>query len=435
LAALTLIEFTARSVTRYNLTLEPWSAFLARGRDSRIFQDMAVFDILDAIFSRYQGQGKLAPIWRFDILDRALYPKRSITTQYRESDLAFAEHLMREEGLFHYFEHSGDAASPSLGNHTMVIADHNGSFKPNAQAGIDFTQPGAVMKRDSMDRWRLELRASKPMRSKSAAGTTARSVIAPAKRGQSRHPGMTFRTGGWRWPSRPAAQTCSIRGWTSCLPRARHFRWLAFSMCPVAAGTDPDMAFFGGWTAHFLALLKLCLNTRRGFFRLGVGLGMGHQCGQQGHVAVRFRRFWLGAPLRLGLNRRFFQFRLGRQLSATPWRIDRLDSSKQGRFQRLAQYVAACLRRRFGVGAWHAFRARRHLVIDGRRRRRGQHFCCRDVSQVDSLAVGDRCRARDINLRLIPGMALRVPSAATGEHGQHAGCETTPHQQPATGPR
>jgi type VI secretion system secreted protein VgrG len=160
LAALTthLIEFTARNFTRYNLTLEPWTAFLARGRDSRIFQDMAVFDILDAIFSRYQGQGKLAPTWRFDILDRALYPKRSIATQYQESDLAFAERLMSEEGLFYYFEHSGDAASPGLGSHTMVIADHNGSFKPNAQAGIAFTQPGAVMKRDSMDRWRLELR-------------------------------------------------------------------------------------------------------------------------------------------------------------------------------------------------------------------------------------------------------------------------------------
>jgi len=32
---------------RYNLTVEPWTAFLARARDSRIFQDMTVFDILD----------------------------------------------------------------------------------------------------------------------------------------------------------------------------------------------------------------------------------------------------------------------------------------------------------------------------------------------------------------------------------------------------
>ena len=40
----------------------------------------------------------------------------------------------------------------------MVIADHNGSFKPNAQATINFTQPGAVMKEDSIDRWRTSVR-------------------------------------------------------------------------------------------------------------------------------------------------------------------------------------------------------------------------------------------------------------------------------------
>ena len=41
---------------------------------------MTVFDILDSVFNAYQGQGKLAPAWRFDILDRAVYPKRSIST-------------------------------------------------------------------------------------------------------------------------------------------------------------------------------------------------------------------------------------------------------------------------------------------------------------------------------------------------------------------
>ena len=59
---------------------------------------------------------------------------------------------------FHYFEHSGDAASAGLGSHTMVIADHNGSFRPNAQAEIAFAEPGATMRQDSLDRWRSEVR-------------------------------------------------------------------------------------------------------------------------------------------------------------------------------------------------------------------------------------------------------------------------------------
>lgn len=145
-------------MARYQLIVEPWLAFLPRGRDSRVFQDMTVFDILDAVFASWQGKGRLVPAWRFDIAEREIYPIRSLTTQYQESDYAFAERLMNEEGLFHYFEHEGDPDRADLGKHTMVIADHNGSFKPNSQASIAFTQSSAVMKQDSLDRWRTELR-------------------------------------------------------------------------------------------------------------------------------------------------------------------------------------------------------------------------------------------------------------------------------------
>jgi type VI secretion system secreted protein VgrG len=65
---------------------------------------------------------------------------------------------MFEEGLFYFFEHAGDPDSPSFGSHTLVIADHNGAFVPNAQPDVRFTQPGAVMREDSVDRWRTEWR-------------------------------------------------------------------------------------------------------------------------------------------------------------------------------------------------------------------------------------------------------------------------------------
>jgi type VI secretion system VgrG family protein len=137
---------------RYTLTLEPWTAFLAHGRDSRIFQNKSVPDILDAVFAAWQGKGRLAPEWRFELLDRSIYPARSLATQYQESDLAFVERLMSEEGLYYFFEHSADG-------HCMVIADHNGAFKPNVQPLVRFTQASAVMRDDSMDRWRREVRA------------------------------------------------------------------------------------------------------------------------------------------------------------------------------------------------------------------------------------------------------------------------------------
>ena len=136
---------------RYRLVIEPWTRFLSLGRDSRVFQDMSVCDILDAVFQSWANQGRLAPAWRFELSDPAVYPKRSITTQYQESDFAFAGRLMSEEGLFYFFEHGSDG-------HTLVIADHNGAFVPNARADVRFAQPGAVMREDSIDRWRIESR-------------------------------------------------------------------------------------------------------------------------------------------------------------------------------------------------------------------------------------------------------------------------------------
>jgi type VI secretion system secreted protein VgrG len=136
-------------LARYTLTLAPWTAFLAHNRDSRVFQNQTVREILDAVFTGWQGQGKLAPSWRYELVDP--YPQRSLTTQYQESDWAFAERLMHEAGLFYWFEHTN-------AGHQLVIADHNGAFKPNRQPTVRFTQSGAVMREDGIDRWRCTTR-------------------------------------------------------------------------------------------------------------------------------------------------------------------------------------------------------------------------------------------------------------------------------------
>jgi type VI secretion system secreted protein VgrG len=202
---------------RYCLTIEPWSAFMAFGRDSRIFQNKTVFDILDAVFKGWQGLGKLVPAWRYDLVERGAHPLRSLTCQYQESNLAFAERLMSEEGLFYYFEHSAAADSADLGSHTLVIANHNGSFKPNAQAEVRFTQPGAVMREDSIDRWRLLSRqvvaeaaiSSWDYRSRSTRGT--RAVSAEADTGdasQGKGPQLRSRDtpGAYAYPTRAQGQ-------------------------------------------------------------------------------------------------------------------------------------------------------------------------------------------------------------------------------------
>jgi Rhs element Vgr protein len=120
-------------LARYRLILEPWTAFLAARRDATTYQDMTVFAIIESVFKRYEGHGALVPAWRLDIADPSIYPQRSLTTQYQETDLAFVERLMNEEGLFYFYEHQGDALSPTRGRHTLVIADHNGSCQASCR--------------------------------------------------------------------------------------------------------------------------------------------------------------------------------------------------------------------------------------------------------------------------------------------------------------
>ncbi len=75
-----------------------------------------------------------------------------MTVQYRESDLAFLKRLLAEEGLFCWFEHQADAGE-TLGSHTLIIADANSAFTANSQPRIRFTQAGATLNEDALDRW------------------------------------------------------------------------------------------------------------------------------------------------------------------------------------------------------------------------------------------------------------------------------------------
>ncbi|MCH2242544.1 MAG: type VI secretion system Vgr family protein, partial [Aquabacterium sp.] len=142
--------------TRWRLRLEPWLAYAGHRSDAWVFQDKTVVEIVDEILQDYAGAEPLAAHWRWDLADAAVYPRRSLTVQYHETDLAFLQRLLLEEGLFWWFEHEGhpgDATSPTLGRHTLVIADHNGAIRPAAQPQVRFTQAGAVLKEDALQQW------------------------------------------------------------------------------------------------------------------------------------------------------------------------------------------------------------------------------------------------------------------------------------------
>ncbi|QSI32463.1 type VI secretion system tip protein VgrG [Variovorax sp. RKNM96] len=140
-------------MARYRIVIEPWLAFLRHRQDSCLFQHQSVFDIVDAVFARYQSQGKLAVQWRWEIAQRDIYPVRGITTQYHESDFDFVSRLLAEEGLCYWVEHA-IGKDGNLGSHTLVIADHNGAFRANTQATIRFHRADASEREDTIQQWR-----------------------------------------------------------------------------------------------------------------------------------------------------------------------------------------------------------------------------------------------------------------------------------------
>lgn len=138
-------------LARYRLVIEPWFALLAHRHDSWVFQDMSVREIVDEVLGRLPAA---TATWRWDLADETVYARRSLCIQYAESDLDFVLRLLREEGLFFWFEHEGDLDAETLGTHTLVLADHNGAFAASAQPEVRYTQSGATLAEDSLDRWR-----------------------------------------------------------------------------------------------------------------------------------------------------------------------------------------------------------------------------------------------------------------------------------------
>lgn len=141
-------------LARYQLVIEPWLAFLRARVDSWTFQNLSVLGILESVFADYVGQGALSAAHRLEIADPGVYPVLSTLSQFNESDQDFVTRLLLENGLFCWWEHTGNPGdAATLGSHTLVIADHNGALQANAQPSIGFTQAGAVMKHDSITQW------------------------------------------------------------------------------------------------------------------------------------------------------------------------------------------------------------------------------------------------------------------------------------------
>jgi type VI secretion system secreted protein VgrG len=92
--------------TSYRIEVVPQLWLLTRRKQSRIFQALAVPDILKKVLMgldvAYELQGTFEP--------------REYCAQYRESDFDFASRLMEEEGIYYFFKHTSAGSTLVLAN-------------------------------------------------------------------------------------------------------------------------------------------------------------------------------------------------------------------------------------------------------------------------------------------------------------------------------
>ncbi|WP_313371950.1 type VI secretion system Vgr family protein [Achromobacter animicus] len=134
-------------MARYRLTLAPWLWLATQRRDSRIYENQPVLDIVRHVLDSYEGYTyKVAS----DVEDHlAGLPARTYTTQYRETDYAFLSRLLAEAGLG--WTTVEDDSAPA--RHAVLIFADSRSLAEDAEsagAGVRFQRAHASESRDGV---------------------------------------------------------------------------------------------------------------------------------------------------------------------------------------------------------------------------------------------------------------------------------------------
>lgn len=121
---------------RYFAELVPWTWFLGRRTDCRIFQNKSVPEIIKEVFRAAGFSG-------FEESLTGSYEAWEYCVQYRESDLDFCQRLMEQEGIYYFFRHTDGA-------HKLVLCDDPSAHA--AAAGAERLIFGARRRADAEGR-------------------------------------------------------------------------------------------------------------------------------------------------------------------------------------------------------------------------------------------------------------------------------------------
>ncbi|NRR33414.1 type VI secretion system tip protein VgrG [Oxalobacteraceae bacterium] len=148
-------------LARYRLRLRPWLWRLGQCRNSRVWQDKSVIEIVDSVFEAYMPLAR----WRWSDETASFMTdagQRSYCSQYRESDLAFVTRLLTEEGLSWRFEQTEEGVGMVLFADSSQLSGVPEDLSSVASAGIRFQGARVGEAQDTVQslQWRRTLAAS-----------------------------------------------------------------------------------------------------------------------------------------------------------------------------------------------------------------------------------------------------------------------------------
>lgn len=126
-------------MTSYRCEVVPWLWFMKLQKDTRIFQDKSVPDIIETLLGEFQFSD-----YELDL--KGNHPQHVYCTQYNETDFDFILRLMEEEGIFYYFRHPDDGH----GAEKVVFTDHEDGHPALDPDTIRMHQPDSVDEADTV---------------------------------------------------------------------------------------------------------------------------------------------------------------------------------------------------------------------------------------------------------------------------------------------
>ena len=124
----------------YSAEVVPWLWFLTRNSDCRIFQKMAVPQIIEQVF-------KDRGFTDFQLKLSGKHPKREYCVQHQETDFNFVSRLMEEEGIFYFFEHTN-------GKHKLILGDKASAYIDCSQKDVDYPSDfSSISQEDYIRSW------------------------------------------------------------------------------------------------------------------------------------------------------------------------------------------------------------------------------------------------------------------------------------------